>query len=158
LEARPLKPTSSFRELYDRREEVWNAITHYHPRVVVIDLAGVLWNVVGTGIPTSAGEGLPAREFPVDRPVGLAVDSHGNLFITSRRTLRVVSAGPDGVADGNDEVSTIFGDEEAPDSAFLCASGLAMNDDDTLLVVEACQGILTLLERAPAGAPLTVDP
>ncbi len=48
-------------------------------RVLKVGPAGGLIEVIGDGTPSSAGDGGPARRFPVDSPGQLAVDGHGNL-------------------------------------------------------------------------------
>lgn len=114
-------------------------------------LDGFISTVIGDGTPSSAGEGSPARLFPVDAPESLACDSNGNLYVTSRTAIRQVLAGEDGVATGDDAVRTIYGAPPAndfPEPITRCLSGL-MVEADRLKVIDRCQGIMIDLERSP---------
>ncbi len=50
-------------------------------RVRMVDAAGVITTVAGTGRPGRSGDGGPAAEAQLKAPYGLAVDADGNLFI-----------------------------------------------------------------------------
>jgi DNA-binding beta-propeller fold protein YncE len=50
-------------------------------RVRVIDSAGIIRTVAGTGDPGSAGDGHPALEAQLNGPTGVAIDVAGNLYI-----------------------------------------------------------------------------
>jgi len=108
--------------------------------------------VLGDSAPASSGVGLGASSFPVDTPVGLTVDDSGNLFVTSRTAVRVVSAGDDGVATGADYVDTIYGGGGAtrfPESVTKCIESVQMSPDaqSELFVMDACQGFFIRLTR-----------
>jgi hypothetical protein len=69
------------------------------------DCDGAFTVVVGTGAASSAGNGRPARQLPVNAPRALAIDVHGNLFIASDGRLReVANVDGDDDADGDDLV------------------------------------------------------
>jgi cysteine-rich repeat protein len=124
-------------------------------RVRRLDLdTGIITTVIGDGTPASSGIGRPAKFFPVDEPQGLLVDRYGNLYISSRNTIRLVYAGADGLATGDDYVTTIYGTaprDVFPMSVTKCLSGLGTEpgheDDSVLLVLDACQGFLIRLTR-----------
>jgi cysteine-rich repeat protein len=124
-------------------------------RVRRLDLdTGILTTVIGDGVPASSGIGAPARYFPVDEPKGLAIDHYGNLFVSSRNGVRLVYAGADGIATGDDYVTTIYGTtprESFPMSVTKCLSGIGFEpgvaDDQSLLFLDACQGFLVRLTR-----------
>jgi cysteine-rich repeat protein len=124
-------------------------------RVRRIDNSSTIHTILGDGTPASGGMGSPARLFTVDNPRGLAVDRFGNLFVTSRTSVRVVTAGADGIATGEDAVSTIYGlppRGQFPESVTQCLTGVALYDDPTrpagnLLLTDACQGFLLELRR-----------
>ena len=107
--------------------------------------------VVGDGVASSSGVGEPAIFFPVDSPAGLSVDSYGNLFVSSRNTIRSVAAGADGVAEGSDWVDTVYGNPpraDYPQSVTRCLSGtFFLQAEDTLLVTDACLGMVVELRR-----------
>jgi len=111
--------------------------------------------VLGVGVGATSGEGTPARYFPLDEPLGVAVDSYGNLFVTSRTIVREVVSGADGIARGDDEVLTIYGGpprDTFPEAVTSCLTGIgfapASADGSKLLVLDACQGFLLRLDRS----------
>lgn len=110
--------------------------------------------VVGDGSISSAGEGEPARLFPVHAPQQLAMDDFGNLYIASSTTVRMIAnTDGDDDADGDDVVFTNFGGGERdtfPESNAFCLNALALDDEGALLVADACQGFLV---RVKPGAP-----
>jgi len=125
-------------------------------RVRRVDTGGLIDTILGDGTAASSGEGGPARYFPVDEPVGLAVDSFGNLFVSSSTALRVVTAGADNLATGEDEVMTIYGRsprETFPEPVTFCLAGIAVLDgsggakDGRLYVLDACAGFMLQLDR-----------
>jgi hypothetical protein len=127
---------------------------------LALDTASPVETVLGDGTPASSGEGTPASTFPVDAPQGLLVDRYGNLFVTSRTTVRVVIAGPDCVATGDDEVRTIYG--TAPRSGYpaaltQCLTGLLLDVEDStdgaIFVLDACQGMVVRLTRTMVASP-----
>jgi hypothetical protein len=116
----------------------------------------VIDTILGDGFPASGGTGAPARNFSVDSPAGLLVDDFGNLFVTSHTAVREVDAGPDGLADGDDTVRTIYGAAPrttVPESETYCLSDIVSNRpggaDGIMYLVDACQGMLIRLTRGP---------
>jgi len=115
---------------------------------------GRIETVLGDGVAASTGAGgRPAAAFSIDTPLGLVVDAWGNLFVTSRATVRRVSAGADGVATGEDEVATIYGADRGsfPEAQTACLSGIALEakESGVLAVTDSCQGLLLELTRTP---------
>ena len=113
---------------------------------------GLIQTTLGDGSPASSGTGGPARNLPVDAPRELAVDPYSNLFVTSRNTVRLVAAGDNCIADGSDQVSTVYGAaprDEFPTSLTRCLSGIAVHpaDDSRVYVSDACLGFLIELRR-----------
>lgn len=133
--------------------DLFIADTRNH-RVRRIDASNVITTVLGDGVPASSGEGAPASAFPVDRPLGLACDAAGNLYVTSSTALRVLAANDDGVVDGDGAVNTIFGASprvDFPATVTFCLAGVAVLDADTVQAVDSCTGMLIELtrERSP---------
>lgn len=121
-------------------------------RVRRIDSDGVISTVVGDGTEASSGEGAPASSFPVAAPFGVRVDRFGNLFVTSTRTVRVVTSGQDGVATGEDTVRTIYRPAiDFPQSSTFCLSDLVIDDASN------APSIVTVLDRC-AGYAVRLDP
>lgn len=111
---------------------------------------GVISTVLGDGVPASSGQGTPARDFPVDTPLGLACDAYGNLFITSRTTVRMVPADDAHVVDGTGPVQLVYGApprDSLPATVTSCLTGISTVDDTTVQVTDACTGLLVELQR-----------
>jgi len=106
---------------------------------------GQITTVLGTGLAGSSGQGTPARTFPVDTPLGLTCDATGNLFVTSRSTVRLLPADATGVVDGSGVVLTIYGlppRDTFPASLTRCLTGIVPVDATTLHVADACTGMV----------------
>lgn len=58
-------------------------------RIRKIDTAGIITTVAGNGTEGYNGDGIPAVEAEIDLARGIAVDSHGNLFIADTANHRV---------------------------------------------------------------------
>jgi DNA-binding beta-propeller fold protein YncE len=116
---------------------------------------GVASTVIGEGSVSSAGEGSPARQFPVNAPRNLAMDIFGNLYVASTTTLRLIAnVDGDDDADGDDSVSTIFGGGDRlrfPESDSFCLNAVAVHEDGKVYAADACQGFLVEV------SPLTVS-
>jgi len=63
-------------------------------RIRKVDTNGDIWTVVGTGAPGNTGDGGPATDAKLNRPVDVTVDDNGNIFIVDKdsRRIRVVNA------------------------------------------------------------------
>jgi cysteine-rich repeat protein len=119
-------------------------------RVRRISITNTISTVLGDGVPASSGEGAPARTFPVDRPRGLACDSFGNLFVTSRTAVRLLAASDQGYVDGLGAVMTIYGAPPRvtfPSTVTNCLSGLAVTGATSLRFADACTGLVVELDR-----------
>ncbi len=62
-----------------------------------IDPEGVITTVAGTGAPGYSGDGGPATGAQLDKPMGLAVDGDGNLFIADSANCVIRKVDADGV-------------------------------------------------------------
>ena len=107
---------------------------------------------IGDGSVSSAGDGSPASIFPVDAPLGLACDAIGNVYVTSKTSVREVAADERGVIDGSGLAVTIYGKpprDTFPASVTVCLTGLALSDAKNVEVIDACSGLLVHLQRGP---------
>ena len=71
----------------------------------------IVTTVAGNGTGVFSGDGGPATDAFLDRPLGVAVDAAGNLFIADwdNNRIRMVTAGGDGQVDGDpDDIITTF--------------------------------------------------
>jgi cysteine-rich repeat protein len=112
--------------------------------------SGTIHTVVGNGVASSFGEGTPAEAFSIDSPRGLACDSYGNLFLTSRSVVRLLLADEDGVIDGSGRLQTIYGSPTAttyPQSVSRCLTGIALQSDSVMQITDGCSGMLIELMR-----------
>jgi len=114
-------------------------------RVLRFDDATTATVILGNGTRSVAGEGKPARAFPIDSPGQLGIDPFGNLYVTSPTAVREVTNILDNDPD-NDAVITVFGKnrESFPESSTFCLSGLTI-DLDHVTVADACQDFLVTL-------------
>jgi cysteine-rich repeat protein len=110
---------------------------------------GNISTVLGVGVAAWSGEGVPARDFPVDAPLGLACDAFGNVFVTSTTAIRLLAASDQHAVDGSGDVQTIYGGPPRafPADATRCLTGLAVIDAATVQVVDSCTGLLVELHR-----------
>ena len=105
----------------------------------------IVHDVLGYGVGASSGSGGPAALFPIDAPVGLALDPAGNLYGTSRSTIRILMAGDDNIADSVDEVGSIYGafdGEDFPEPITHCLQHLQIDQSGNVLYgVDECLGL-----------------
>lgn len=122
-------------------------------------VTGIINTVLGDGFPGSSGVGAPARFFPVDSPRGVTVDPFGNVWVTSRVSVRVISPAPGATAvtgANAESVLTVYGApprETFPEPVTQCLSGLTLLADARALVLDACQGFVVELDRVDGPAP-----
>ena len=62
---------------------------HSNQRIRMVDTSGIITTVAGTGSKGFSGDGSPATSAELNFPVGVAVDSAGNLFISDRDNGRI---------------------------------------------------------------------
>lgn len=121
-------------------------------RVRRVDGTNTITTAAGTGVADSSGEGDPAFDFPLDQPRGLACDPKGNVYVTSRSTVRVLLADDNGRVDGSGAIQTIYGAPPRtsfPSTTAQCLTGIAAPTSTTVQVADACSGLLVELSRAP---------
>ncbi|MFC1609795.1 DUF4215 domain-containing protein [Myxococcota bacterium] len=129
----------------------------YNHRVRRVDANNMMTTILGDGTPATVIDSEPANLTPVDTPTGLATDSRGNLFVTSRTSIRLLPADHQDasgarVVTGAGRVLTIYGApprHSFPQSVTVCVAGLAVDpeDDGRVYFVDGCAGILVRLDR-----------
>lgn len=135
-------------------------------RVVRVGADGRLASVAGVGQRASTGDNGPASSAAVNQPVGIALDSAGNLYVSELGGNRVRRVSASGIitAFAGTGVAGVRGDGGFAVSALLAApAGLHLNPAGELLIVDRDNGRIRLvLNGAPAvqisTAPVTVSP
>ena len=69
----------------------------YNYRIRKVSPAGIITTIAGTGTQGYSGDGGPANAAQLNRPVGVAVDGAGNLYIADYFNYRIRKVTPDGV-------------------------------------------------------------
>jgi hypothetical protein len=91
-------------------------------RIRKVSAAGIITTVAGSDQKGYAGDGGPATQARLEAPLGVAVDSAGNLFISDNGNYRVRKVDPNGI------ISTVAGTGKqryAGDGGLATATGLA---------------------------------
>ena len=104
------------RMVFDRQGQLYFADTGNN-RVRMIDTAGMVHTVAGTGERGSAGDGGPATEAELAGPVDLALAADGTLYIADTRNNCVRRVDPGGV------ISTVAGRCHTTAAPTLAAPG-----------------------------------
>ncbi len=79
----------------DAKGNVYIADTNNH-RIRKVDADGVITTVAGTGAAGFSGDGGPGTQAQLNRPMGIAIDEAGSLFIADTDNHRVRKVSPDG--------------------------------------------------------------
>jgi poly(3-hydroxybutyrate) depolymerase/sugar lactone lactonase YvrE len=93
---------------------------------------GTITTVAGTGTAGFSGDEGPATAAQINHPLGLAVDSAGNLFIVDQRNHRVRRVAADGT------ITTVFGGSQGGTTASpsYYPSGVAVDRSGSLLIAD----------------------
>jgi pimeloyl-ACP methyl ester carboxylesterase/sugar lactone lactonase YvrE len=116
-------------------------------RVRMVDPSGVVTTVVGTGNRGSAGVGGLAIEAELNHPAGVAVDTHGNLYVADRnhRVLRIGRRGIITVVAGTGEDGS-SGDRGPATEARLQPGGIAVDAAGNLYVSDGGCGCVRMVD------------
>ncbi len=111
----------------------------YHDRIRKVDSAGTITTVAGSGMTGYNGDNIPATTAMLDRPVGLVVDRHGNIYFSdayNNRVRKVDTAGIITTVAGNG--NTLYnGDNIAADTAAISDPHfLALDESGNLYITE----------------------
>jgi uncharacterized protein (TIGR03437 family) len=69
----------------------------YNARIRKVSPNGIITTVAGNGTEGYSGDGGPATKAQLNRPVGVAVDGSGNLYIADYFNYRIRKVAPDGI-------------------------------------------------------------
>ena len=124
-------------------------------RVRRVDASGTITTVAGTGEDSFGGDGGPALQAQLARPLGLAADGSGNLYIASpidHRIRRVDSTGTISTIAGTD-VSGFSGDGGPAVHAWLSTpTGVAVDGSGNLYIAD---GSNNRVRRVDASGTIT---
>ena len=105
--------------------------------------------VIGDGLPNNGGVGAPARSLGVKYPRQLQLDSHGNLYVASNDSIRLVAnVNGNADADGDDRAFTIYGGGDRirfPEADSHCLKSLTLGSEDEIYFADSCQGFMVRL-------------
>jgi hypothetical protein len=100
----------------------------------------VITTVAGTGTIGDSGDGGPATNAMFNNPIGVTVDTGGNLFIADPYNQRIRQVDPNGLITtvaGNDPCLGRYEDDQvATNTTLLWPSGVALNADGTLFIAD----------------------
>jgi DNA-binding beta-propeller fold protein YncE len=82
----------------------------YNNRVRRVSPDGIIWTIAGNGENGFGGDGGPATTAKLSHPMGVAVDSRGNVYIADRQNNRIRRVTPDG------RIDTVIGSGEKGDN------------------------------------------
>jgi DNA-binding beta-propeller fold protein YncE len=117
----------------DRHGSLYIADAGNH-RVLWVAPHGLIFTVAGVGWAGFSGDGGPATAAQLDRPLDVAVDSAGNLFLVDSLNGRIRKVGGDGV------ISTVFtSGGEGDASAHYYPARVAVDAAGNLLIADPFQ-------------------
>jgi sugar lactone lactonase YvrE len=110
-------------------------------RIRKVGTDGIIATIAGTGAAGSSGDGGPARKARLSSPSGLAVDSHGNVYVADSGNNRVRQISSEGV------IRTVVRGLKGP-------HGVAVDAKDTLFVADTFNHLIKRLD--PDGKVHTI--
>ncbi len=146
----------------DGSGNLYIADSNYH-RIRKVDSTGTITTFAGTGRPSLGGDGGPATQAQLRTPVGVAVDSSGNLYIADRthRIRKVDSAGTittvaggGRIGDLRDGIPAVEAWLDSPTSVAVDGSGnlyIADSGNDRIRKVDS-EGTITTVAGGGEGA------
>ncbi|MGV3559149.1 NHL domain-containing protein [Larkinella arboricola] len=92
-------------------------VDQFNSRIRKVAPNGIITTVAGNGTSGFSGDGGPATSAQLGYPTGIAVDTHGNLFIAEQGNRRIRKVAPNGI------ITTVAGNGAQCDDSHLCFSG-----------------------------------
>jgi len=130
----------------DRHGSLYIADAGNH-RVCRVAAHGLIFTVAGVGRAGFSGDGGPATAAQLDRPLDVAVDSEGNLFLVDSLNGRIRKVSIDGV------ITTVYhGDGTRDGAAHYFPARVAVDDAGNLLIADPFQHrVITIAGVAASG-------
>ncbi|MFJ6054474.1 phage tail sheath subtilisin-like domain-containing protein [Streptomyces sp. NPDC092307] len=139
-------------------------------RVRMVDTAGTITTVAGTGTPGFSGDGGSAIDAQLDKPAGVLVRPDGGFYIAEDGNRRVRWVDPEGIIHtvAGNGIAASVGDGGPPEDASLnFPKGLLVGPDGALYISDAdahnirvvARGTISTLRlyEADTGAPVSLD-
>jgi hypothetical protein len=124
-------------------------------RVRMVNTAGVISTIAGTGVFGQGGDGGPATTAELEHPVGLALDAVGNLYIAEKVRVRKVDTSGVITTVAGDGTTGYSGDGGPATSAQLNnASDVALDSTGNLYIADADNNVVRKVD--PGGTITTV--
>ncbi|RAJ96008.1 putative secreted protein (Por secretion system target) [Larkinella arboricola] len=92
-------------------------VDQFNSRIRKVAPNGIITTVAGNGTSGFSGDGGPATSAQLGYPTGIAVDTHGNLFIAEQGSRRIRKVAPNGI------ITTVAGNGAQCDDSNICFSG-----------------------------------
>ena len=121
----------------DAKGNLYISDTEHH-RIRMVNKDGIIHTVAGTGKEGYSGDGGPATKAALNLPIGIALDSEGNLFIACHHNSRVRKVDPNGkitTVAGTEELTSIREKGPATKVALDQPWGLFFDDDSGVLYI-----------------------
>jgi sugar lactone lactonase YvrE len=137
-------------------DAVGNLFVATGERIRKVSSDGIITTVAGNGTAGFSGDGGPATAAQLRNPVGVALDSVGNLFIADKDNLRVRKVSLDGIisSPGSTTLSNaLFANAVAIDKA----GNLFLTFDNSVRLVSPSGSVTTIANLPQPGGPSSID-
>jgi len=128
-------------------------------RVRMISPTGVITTVAGNGQQGFGGDGGPATAASLTQPIGIAVDSSGNLYIADAlgSVLRKVSGGIISTIAGKYGLGQDYGDGGLATSALLFSpSGVAVDSSGNVFIADTSDNLIRKITASSGNISVVV--
>ncbi len=138
-------------------------------RIRRVSPSGIITNFAGTGIPGDSGDGGPALSAQFERPIGIAVDAAGNVYVGDDNTHKVRKINSAGIittvagtgsngygGDGGPAISALLSNiwgltTDKDGNLYICDGGLGTTGNHRIRKVDTFGIITTIAGIGSAG-------
>jgi sugar lactone lactonase YvrE len=109
-------------------------------RIRMVNTAGIIATIAGNGVAGYSGDGGPATYAALFNPMGVAVDSHGNLYIADERNNRIRMVNTSGTITtvaGNGIVGSSGDGSPAISASLYYPTGIAVDGSGDLFIADS---------------------